>query len=180
MTHRPETLVLCLGNDLRADDGVGWKVADRLLATPAPNAIVCKSALSGMYLLDELLEFDHVIVVDAVQTRTRIAGEVFLLSTDDMQSSAGPSPHAIGFPSMLRIGRSYGLRLPSRIDVVAIEVADIETLGCGLTAPVASAVPVADGMVRQVLANRCAAVSQWARQSAADPANRLNEPAQRP
>ncbi len=145
------TLVLCLGNDLRADDGVGWKVADRLEAAPPADAVVRKSALSGMYLIDELLDFDRVIVVDAVQTRTRMPGDVFTMAVDDMRAGAGPSPHALGFPSVLRIARGYGMRLPSRIDIVAIEVADIETIGCGLTAPVAASVVRAEQMVRQLV-----------------------------
>lgn len=156
MMPHPDTLVLCLGNDLRADDGVGWKVADRLQEGTPAGAVVRKSALSGMYLLDELLDFDHVIVVDAVQTRTRLAGDVFTLSLDDLPPGAGPSPHAIGFPSVLRIARAYGLPLPATIDIVAIEVADIETVGCGLTAPVAGAVPRAEEVVRRLVTRHAA------------------------
>ena len=152
MTPRPETLILCLGNDLRADDAVGWKVADRLESAPPPGAIVRKSALSGMYLLDELIDFDRVIVVDAVQTRAGTPGDVLSFGIAGLESPPGPSPHAIGLPTVLRIARRYGLRLPSRIDVVAIEVADVETLGCGLTAPVAAAVPRAELLVRQLVA----------------------------
>ena len=50
------TLVLCLGNDIRRDDGVGWAVADAL--APAAQAVIRRSALSGKDMeerLDEVL-----------------------------------------------------------------------------------------------------------------------------
>jgi len=152
MSPRPETLILCLGNDLRADDGVGWKVAERLEAAPPPGAVVRKSALSGVYLVDELIEFHRVIVVDAVQTRTHAPGDVFLLPMEGIEGTPGASPHGIGLPTVLRVGREYGLPLPARVDVVAIEVIDLETLGCGLTAPVEAAVPRAEALVHAILA----------------------------
>ena len=46
--------VLCLGNALRRDDAVALRVADLLEAAPLPGAVVRRTAVSGLYLLDEL------------------------------------------------------------------------------------------------------------------------------
>lgn len=152
MNARCETLVLCLGNDLRRDDGVGWKVAEELEAAPPPGAVVRKSGLSGFYLLDELAGFARAVVVDAVQTGTHLPGEVFAFPVDAVEDLAAASPHAVGLPTVLRVARQCGVHLPRRIDVVVIEVADVETLGAPLSPPVAAAVPRAMALVRSLAA----------------------------
>lgn len=152
MSRDAGTLVLCLGNELRRDDGVGWKVADQLEAAPPPGAVVRRSAVSGFYLLDELIDFDRVVVVDAVRTGTREPGDVFAFPIEALNGPAGPSPHAVGLPTVLRVGRQCGLTLPRVIHVVAIEVADMETLGVGLTPPVEAALPRAEALVRALAA----------------------------
>jgi hydrogenase maturation protease len=149
-------LVLCLGNDVRRDDGVAWKVAERLEASPIDGVVVRRSAVAGFYLIDDLLDFDRAIVVDAVRTGTRRPGEVFDFPVGALDGPSGPSPHAVGLPTVLRVGRGYGLPLPASVHVVAIEVADMETLATGLTPAVEAALPVAEAMVRRLLVETAA------------------------
>lgn len=163
-------LVLCLGNDIRGDDGVGWEVASALevdlgpapdvgstrSSDPAgrhPRVVIRRSALSGFYLLDELAGYDRAIVVDAVQTGAHLPGTVLSFPFEALGTEAGPSPHAVGLPSVVRLGRRSGVPLPTRIHIVAIEVDDIESVVEGLTPAVRDAVPRAAGMVRSVLAD---------------------------
>ncbi len=146
------TLVLCLGNALRRDDAVALRVADALEAVPPPGAVVRRSALSGLYLLDEMEGFDAVVVVDAVRTRAHPPGAVLSFALDDLRAPEGPSPHAIGLPSAIARARAAGAPVPSRIHVVAVEVADMETVGEGLTPAVGAAVPAAAEAVRRALA----------------------------
>jgi hydrogenase maturation protease len=179
-------LVLCLGNDIRRDDGVGWAVADELgdrgletggwersggartpesrqpaegegVASPIPSPqspvpIVKRSALSGFYLLDELIGYDRVIVVDAVKTGAHPPGTVLSFPFEALGTETGPSPHAVGLPSVVKLGRQSGVILPSEIHIVAIEVDDMESIAEGLTAPVRAAVPRAVAEVRSLLA----------------------------
>lgn len=163
-------LVLCLGNDIRGDDGVGWEVASALEVNPGPapdvgstrssdaagrhpRVVIRRSALSGFYLLDELAGYDRAIVVDAVQTGAHLPGTVLSFPFEALGTEAGPSPHAVGLPSVVRLGRRSGVPLPTRIHIVAIEVDDIESVVEGLTPAVRDAVPRAAGMVRSVLAD---------------------------
>ena len=192
-TAPANVLVLCLGNDIRSDDGVGWEVA-RVLTRVAdtfdaptdngaegndaearigfarpkplppiddeirhfepriPGVLVRRSALSGFYLLDELIGFDRVIVVDAVKTGLHPPGTVLSFPFEALGTDAGPSPHAVGLPSVVRLGRQSGVILPTDIHIVAIEVDDIESIAEGLTAPVRAAVPRAVAEVRSLVA----------------------------
>ena len=160
-----DTLVLCLGNDIRSDDGVGWAVADELtlaagspttrLPNPDPRIPACvvrRSALSGFYLLDEFIGHDRVIVVDAVKTGAHPPGTVLSFPFEALGTETGPSPHAVGLPSVVKLGRQSGVPLPTRIHIVAIEVDDMESIAEGLTALVRAAVPRAVAEVRSLLA----------------------------
>jgi len=147
-------LVLCLGNRIRRDDGVGWKVAEALLADPPRGAEVRMSALSGLYLLDEMEGFDRVVVVDAVATGNRDPGTVSAFPLSAIRAAPGPSPHGLGLPAALRTAEALGAPIPARVDVVAIEVADMTTVDTGLTEAVAAAVPLAAVRVREALAGQ--------------------------
>ncbi|HSP91172.1 MAG TPA: hydrogenase maturation protease [Vicinamibacterales bacterium] len=161
-------LVLCLGNDILRDDGVGWAIADALEASlphsPLPNPqppgiLVKRSALSGFYLLDELAGWDRVLVVDAVQTGQHPPGTVLSFPFEALGTEAGPSPHAVGLPTVIRLGRQSGVPLPAWIHVVAIEADDMESFVEGLTPPVEAAVPRAVEVIRSVLARAPASAS---------------------
>jgi hydrogenase maturation protease len=145
-------LILCLGNALRRDDAVALHVAAALEAAPLPGAVVRRSAASGLYLLDEMDGFDRVVVVDAVRTGVRPPGAVLSFPLEDLRAPEGPSPHSIGLPSALARARAAGAPVPSRIHVVAVEVADMETIGEGLSPAVAAAVPGAVAETRRAAA----------------------------
>lgn len=141
-------LVLCLGNPLRRDDAVALRIADALERAPLPGATVRRSAVAGLYLLDEMEGFDRVVVVDAVRTGARPAGTVLSFPLEDLRAPEGPSPHSIGLPSALARAKAAGAPVPSRLHVVAVEVLEMETVGEGLTPPVAEAVEPAAAAVR--------------------------------
>lgn len=182
----PSVLVLCLGNDIRGDDGVGWAVADALEAGddaggsgafgPGPrtehakraDVVVRRSALSGFYLLDELAGYDRVVVVDAVQTGAHPAGTVLSFPFEALGTEAGPSPHAVGLPSVVRLGRQSGVPLPTRIHIVAIEVDDMASVAEGLSHTARASVPQAAGTVRALLARMEADVARGPCQPPAD------------
>jgi hydrogenase maturation protease len=145
----PPVLVLCLGNALRRDDAVALHVARALQAAPPPGATVATSARAGLYLLDDMEGYDRVVVVDAVQTGGHPPGTVHALPLEALHAPAGPSPHAIGLPSALALARASGAPVPSRIWLVLVEAAELETVGEGLTPAVAAAVPEAVEAVRE-------------------------------
>jgi hydrogenase maturation protease len=120
--------------------------------------VVKRSALSGFYLLDELTGWDRALVVDAVKTGQHPPGTVLSFPFEALGTEAGPSPHAVGLPTVMRLGRQSGVPLPSWLHVVAIEVEDMESFVEGLTPAVAAAVPRAAAVIRSVLAHAPAPV----------------------
>ncbi len=145
-------LVLCLGNALRRDDAVALRTADLLEADPPCGAVVRRTAVSGLYLLDEMEGYDRVVVVDAVRTGRHAFGTVLSFPLEDLRAPEGPSPHSIGLPSVLARARAAGAPVPSRIHVVAVEVEDMESVGEGLTPAVERAIPAAVEAVRRAVA----------------------------
>lgn len=147
------TLVLCLGNDVLRDDGVAWAVADELERDGglSPDVSVRRSAVAGFYLLDELTGYDRAVVVDAIQTGAHEPGTILSFPFEALRTEQGPSPHAVGLPTVIRLGRQSGVPLPRHIHIVAVEVEDMETVTEGLTPRVAAAVPDAVAAVRAAL-----------------------------
>lgn len=144
-------MVLCLGNRIRHDDAVGFHVAEALGAQVLDGAVVRHSEQSGLYLLDELESFERVVVVDAVRTGQRPAGTVLSFPLEALHTPAGPSPHALGLPSVLELARKLGAEVPARVHLVAIEVKDVDVAE-GLSPEVAAAVPGAVEAVVKALA----------------------------
>jgi hydrogenase maturation protease len=136
-----DVLILCLGNALRRDDAVALHVARALQAALPPGATVATSARAGLYLLDDMEGYDRVVVVDAVQTGAHPVGTVHALPLEALHAPAGPSPHAIGLPSALALARASGAPVPSRVELVLVEVAEMDTIGESLTPAVAAAIP---------------------------------------
>ena len=160
--------VLCLGNELIADDALGIVAAHRLCrrladaGTPRPGAPafdsaatlhafdhpragpveVIETALTGMYLLDAVVGASRLIVVDTVVTGSAPPGTVDVLGEGDFAGApAGGSPHYIGLFEALDLARSLGLDTPAEVVIVAVEAGDFFTVGGGMTAEVEGAVP---------------------------------------
>jgi hydrogenase maturation protease len=160
--------VLCLGNDLISDDGLGIVAARRLFerlavtGTPVPPAPsldpavtvqafelpgvgpveVMETALTGMYLLEAVVGASRLIVVDTVVTGATEPGTVIEMTESDFTGPYGGSPHYIGLLETLDLARALGLDVPTGVHIVAVEAGDFRTVGGEMTAPVAAAVPV--------------------------------------
>jgi len=127
---------------------VALHVARALEADPPPGATVAVSNRAGLYLLDDMDGFDRVVVVDAVRTGAHPPGTVHALPLEALHAPAGPSPHSVGLPSALALARASGAPVPSRVELVLIEVEEMETIADGLTPAVAAAVPRAIAAAR--------------------------------
>ena len=147
-------LVVGLGNDFLGDDGIGILAARRLTDELAGQADVKESNLTGIALLDVLAGYQKVIIIDAVQTTKFPPGTIIELEPTDFAAIPNPSPHYTGLPEMITIANELNLEFPQEIKVLAIEVADPDTIGGKLTPPVAKAI---DELARRVKAH----LRQW-------------------
>ena len=158
--------VLCLGNELLADDAFGHVVADRLVAKLSKNAVehspaatapagveVVKSPLAGLGLLDELTGVSRLIVVDSVQTGKAPPGTLHILQEDELKTPAGPSPHYFGIFESLGLARRLGLPAPEEVIILAVETADCTTLGGNMHPAVLAAIPKVVRYVAEIIAS---------------------------
>jgi hydrogenase maturation protease len=140
-----KTLVLGVGNSVLCDDGVGIRVAaeiDKMISHP--SVTVAEAYDGGLSLLEVFLGYDHVVLIDAIQTRGGTPGDVYELSPEDFVFARHlSSPHQVNFVTALDLGKALGLSLPSTIDIVAVEVEDVSSFGDRCTPRVEKAIPIA-------------------------------------
>ncbi len=148
-----EALVVCIGNDLVADDGVGHAVFGELQRRTLPENVSLKLlGLGGMALLHEFAGEKILIVVDAVQFGVA-PGTVHLLEWDDLPDAGSHvSCHGIGIREAIEVSRKlYPENTPENVYLVGIEGQCFDQLGEGLTAEVAASVSSAADKVVQLV-----------------------------
>jgi len=141
--ERVSTLVLGIGNPILSDDGVGIHVARMLGDMDLPDVTVDELYASGLELLDAVLGYDRVVIVDAIKTGKVQPGECIILQEEDfVRTVHGSSPHGINVATALAMGRKLcPKRMPREIVFVAIEAEDLVNVSEELTERVASALP---------------------------------------
>ena len=133
-----------MGNELLADDAVGLKVIRRLRPeVKAPGIELKETAVTSLELLDLLVGFDRVIIVDAIKTGDGKAGDVRVLDLADLgrKMTTPTSLHHVGLPNVLAIGKTLGLKMPDQVRAFAIEAKDIGTFGGPCCPEVEAAIP---------------------------------------
>jgi len=154
------TLVLGLGNDLYGDDGVGLHAVRRLKEQWAPSneesgesrrIDFAECSLSGLALLDVIVGYDELLIIDTIIKADPETGRIRLLEAADVRDLPGPSPHYVSIPQTLTIGRQLGLRVPSRMKIVAVEAQDIYRLGEGLSEGMSRSLPAVIAAAKGVL-----------------------------
>jgi len=122
------TLVIGLGNPLRADDGVGLRVAAHLRPLLADRRAVQldEDCCGGLRLMERMIGFDRAIVIDALCPGTQ-AGAVQVFSLEALPTRRSQPNHDVDLKTALALGRRAGAPLPKDdgIRLVAIEAADV-------------------------------------------------------
>jgi len=141
-THK-KVLVLGLGNDILSDDAVGLLVAravrDRLEG--GESIAVVESVEMGLALLDFVVGYRDLIVVDAILTGQAKPGSVHEVAPGQLQVLPKASPHFVGVGETLALGRTLGMAMPERVTILAVEVADPFTMGTQMSPSLRTALP---------------------------------------
>lgn len=166
------TLIVGLGNPILGDDGVGWRVAEAVSArsgiplgdallpphTPHTPHAICieRFSLAGLSLMERLIGYERVILIDSLNTGQRPQGEVVCFTLEDLPDLThghSASAHDVSLKNALRLGRSMGQPLPDdkAVHVVAIEARHVYDFKEELSPAVAAAVPVAVDKVFELL-----------------------------
>ncbi len=152
MTDKKNTLLLLgLGNDILTDDAVGLHVVRRLQSRLAgqPGIDFRETTEMGLALLDFITGYPVVVIVDSIQTGRQPPGFLHELEAAELTQLTGRTPHFLGVSETLALGRQWGLPMPDRVRIFAIEVEDPFTLGTALGPPLEAALP---GIVERIAA----------------------------
>jgi hydrogenase maturation protease len=152
-----KVLVLGLGNPILTDDGVGVLVAEEVRKNlPEDTSIVIKEvSVGGLTLMEAMIGYDKVILIDALQLENGSPGEVHKMTLDDLitisptQHSA--SPHDASLVTALETGQRMGLKLPKDITIYAIEVENVIEFSNHPTPSVALVIPQVTDLVLKEL-----------------------------
>ena len=136
-------LILGVGNPVLSDDGVGIHVARMLRDRGLPGVDVEELPASGLELLDVVLGYDKVVIVDAIKTDGGVPGEYYVLEEKDFEKSVhGASPHGINIATALALGRKIVPdRMPKEVVFIAVEAEDLLNVSEKLTEKVLAAIP---------------------------------------
>lgn len=159
-------LVACFGNVLRADDGVGIAVAERLLSQRLPPGVrVLDIGLGGIRLVQELLVggIHALVIVDAVDLG-RPPGTVVVQRpevpdvsqlTIERRRDELADTHLATPSRALIMARGLGV-LPATTLIVGVQSTDTAEPRQGLSEMATRAVPVAAREVLRLLAEHAA------------------------
>jgi hydrogenase maturation protease len=142
-TPTAKLLLLGLGNDILTDDAVGLHVVHELQRELAGNpAMDCRETTEmGLALLDFIVGYRAVAIVDSIQTGKEAPGFLHELDANALNQLTGRTPHFVGVSETLALGKQLGLTMPEQVRIYAIEVADPFTLGTALTPALTPALP---------------------------------------
>ncbi|NTU89482.1 MAG: hydrogenase maturation protease [Actinobacteria bacterium] len=137
--------VMCIGNLLLLDEGVGPAVARMLIDTfefPA-GVDVLDSGTMGMSLLGEFRDYDFILTVDAVDGTGEEPGTVFTFLPEDMADNmVMHGAHDTRFIDVLQASALLGFEPVGECIGVQIENMSPENLVIGLTPKVEAALPL--------------------------------------
>ena len=146
--------MLGLGNPILGDDSVGLKIAQEIARKVHDPAVeVAESMVSGLGLLDYLVDRDRVVLVDAIQTKDGRPGTVYRLKLEDLNILRHTaSPHDTNLPTVMDLARQWHLSLPGELDIIAVEIPpDCSTFTEQCSPAIEAAIPRAVDMVMSIL-----------------------------
>lgn len=135
-------LVMGCGNILAGDDGVGVRVAEALAEKNLPPGInVIDAGVPGHSLAELMLDYDAVIIVDAILGSS--PGKVRVFNWEDLRPvhTTAWNVHGVGVREALKSAAYFASgRFPSLIRIVAVEIFPPVAWSEGLTPPVEASV----------------------------------------
>jgi len=145
------TLVLGIGNPILGDDGVGFHIAQELAKKIKDENIDVKdTSVNGLNLLELIVEYDKLIVIDAIMTGEAKAGEIYRLKPKSSSEAAWStiSLHHLNLDTTIQIGkRLFPKEMPGEVIIFAIGAQEVTEVTEEMTRKVREAIPRAVNLV---------------------------------
>lgn len=144
------TIVIGLGNPILGDDGVGWRVLEEVkrrltLLGEENNVDLDFLSLGGISLMEHLIGYERVILVDAILTDGEI-GWITLARLDEIPNYSAfhtTSVHDTSLRTAIELGKRLGAQLPDDVTIVGISIKRAYDFSEELSPPVENAIPKA-------------------------------------
>lgn len=121
---RQKTLILGMGNPILSDDGVGLVLAERLKGR-IDGVDVSLNPMIDLSLMDDILGYEVVYLIDAMTTRGGTPGELKRIHENDSSGTLHLfSSHGMNFYELMNLGASLGYDMPKVGGIFGIEIGD--------------------------------------------------------
>ncbi len=130
------TVILGMGNTLLSDDAIGILVVRNLkrILGQINNLAIKETSWGGFAIIDLLSNYDYAIVIDSILTQKKPAGFIHYLKPRDLMPTLRlNSYHDINFITAIKFAEQFNAKMPSDIDIFAVEIEDSRTIQENLT-----------------------------------------------
>jgi hydrogenase maturation protease len=136
-------LIYGVGNPFRCDDAVGIKITEELKKRiKKPNITIKSGSIDGLSMLDEILGYNKVLFVDSIKTTEGKPGDIYKIKVNPLKKTPSLSAsHTIDFITAVRLGREFGYKMPTCIDIYAVEIEDSSCFSEECTEKVKASIP---------------------------------------
>ena len=148
MEQAVNTLILGVGNPIVTDDGAGIKIA-RKIRELNPDLEVMETSDAGLALLDLIVGYERLLIIDSIKTMQGEPGELYKLGMEDLKPCMDlSSSHGLDLATVFEIGKRMGYEMPRSVRIYALEITDNTTFGEECTKEVEESIPTA---VRKII-----------------------------
>ena len=143
-----KTLILGIGNPIVTDDSAGLKIAQQIKERN-PELEVIDTSEAGIALLDLIVGYDKLIIIDSIKTEKGNPGDLYQLELRDLKPSMDfTSSHGIGIATAFELGERLGYKMPKPVSIYAVEIKDNSTFAEECTQEVEERIPF---ITRQII-----------------------------
>ena len=145
--------MLGIGNPVLTDDGIGIIVAREIAKRHIPGVDVDEATASGIEVMEMMLDYEKVVIVDATMFPDREPGEIMRMKEEDFSHTVhGSSPHGVNLSTAIALGRKTSPeRMPREIVFIAMQAEDVRTFSEKMTAKINKKLPdLIDLVVKEI------------------------------
>jgi hydrogenase maturation protease len=146
-----------MGNTLLNDDAIGIIIVRYLWGyfRGSGNIEFKESSWGGFKIIDLIKGYDYLIVIDSIKTGSARPGHIHKLkSTDLLPTLRLNSYHDINFITAIKLAEALNEKMPSDIDIFAVEVENNYTIVEDMTEEVKRSIAKCSKLIVDLLKNK--------------------------